>query len=99
MAPFVGESLTREELKALCDKAYGRFAQDAVTPHVQLDHRQWLLELFHGPTLAFKDVALQLRGLLFERFLTGKEIGRAHVGTQGHNAHRVCRLLLGKKKR
>jgi threonine synthase len=35
----------------------------------QLDHRQWLLELFHGPTLAFKDVALQLLGLLFERFL------------------------------
>ena len=43
----------------------------AVTPLVQLDHRHWLLELFHGPTLAFKDVALQLLGLLFERFLSG----------------------------
>jgi threonine synthase len=40
-----------------------------VTPLVQLDERQWLLELFHGPTLAFKDVALQLLGLLFEEFL------------------------------
>ena len=38
-------------------------------PLVQLDERNWLLELFHGPTLAFKDVALQLLGLLFEEFL------------------------------
>ena len=50
-------------------QAYGRFAHAAVTPLVQLDQRHWLLELFHGPTLAFKDVALQLLGLLFERFL------------------------------
>jgi threonine synthase len=71
MAPFVAGSLTEDELRALCDIAYGRFAHDAVTPLVQLDHDQWLLELFHGPTLAFKDVALQLLGLLFERFLTG----------------------------
>jgi len=71
MAPFVAGSLSQDELRALCDSAYGRFAHDAVTPLVQLDHDQWLLELFHGPTLAFKDVALQLLGLLFERFLTG----------------------------
>ncbi len=42
-----------------------------MTPLVQLDHQHWLLELFHGPTLAFKDVALQLLGLLFEKFLAG----------------------------
>ncbi|MBW6528105.1 threonine synthase [Sphingomonas sp. RHCKR7] len=71
MAPFVAGSLSESELRALCDTAYGRFAHDAVTPLVQLDHDQWLLELFHGPTLAFKDVALQLLGLLFERFLNG----------------------------
>jgi threonine synthase len=75
MAPFVGDSLTREELRTLCDQAYGRFAHAAVTPLKQLDHDQWLLELFHGPTLAFKDVALQLLGLLFERFLTGDTEG------------------------
>jgi threonine synthase len=69
MQPFVGDSLTPERLCALCEEAYGRFAQAAVTPLVQLDERQWLLELFHGPTLAFKDVALQLLGLLFEEFL------------------------------
>ncbi|WP_242097450.1 threonine synthase [Sphingomonas sp. CROZ-RG-20F-R02-07] len=71
MAPFVGDSMTADELRALCEQAYGRFSHAAVTPLVQLDHDQWLLELFHGPTLAFKDVALQLLGLFFERFLTG----------------------------
>jgi hypothetical protein len=44
-----------------------------VTPLVQLDHQHWLLELFHGPTLAFKDVALQLLGLLFEKFLARRD--------------------------
>ena len=69
MQPFVGDCLTPERLRELTAKAYGRFAHAAVTPLTQLDERQWLLELFHGPTLAFKDVALQLLGLLFEEFL------------------------------
>ena len=69
LAPFVGDVLSRAELAALVEEAYASFAHAAVTPLVQLDRRQWLLELFHGPTLAFKDVALQLLGLLFERFL------------------------------
>lgn len=69
MAPFVGDSLSSERLGALCQQAYGRFAHAAVTPLAQLDQQHWLLELFHGPTLAFKDVALQLLGLLFEEFL------------------------------
>ena len=69
MPPFVGDSLTPERLLELTRGAYGRFAHEAVTPLVQLDERHWLLELFHGPTLAFKDVALQLLGLLFEEFL------------------------------
>jgi len=72
MQPFVGGSLSADRLLALCEEAYGRFAHDAVTPLVQLDQRHWLLELFHGPTLAFKDVALQLLGLLFEEFLGRK---------------------------
>ncbi len=71
MLPFVGDALGEDELRDLCEQAYGRFSHAAVTPLVQLDHDQWLLELFHGPTLAFKDVALQLLGLLFEKFLTG----------------------------
>jgi len=69
MTPFVGDSLSPERLRELTQAAYGRFSHKAVTPLVQLDERQWLLELFHGPTLAFKDVALQFLGLLFEEFL------------------------------
>ncbi len=69
MQPFVGDSLTPERLLELTRQAYGRFAHSAVTPLKQLDEQHWLLELFHGPTLAFKDVALQLLGLLFEEFL------------------------------
>ncbi len=69
MQPFVGNCLTAERLLELTTAAYGRFSHAAVTPLVQLDQQHWLLELFHGPTLAFKDVALQLLGLLFEEFL------------------------------
>ena len=73
MEPFVGDCLTPARLRELTAKAYGRFAHAAVTPLTQLDERQWLLELFHGPTLAFKDVALQMLGLLFEEFLARED--------------------------
>src|SRR3546814_6176754 len=70
MTPFVAGSLGEEELRELCAAAYGRYSHDAVTPLVQLDDRPWLLELFHGPTLAFKAVALQLIGQLLDRTST-----------------------------
>lgn len=73
MQPFVGECLSPDRLRDLCAQAYGRFSHSAVTPLAQLDERNWLLELFHGPTLAFKDVALQLLGLLFEEFLAHED--------------------------
>ncbi|MEO1044205.1 MAG: threonine synthase [Pseudomonadota bacterium] len=69
MRPFVAGSLSDAELTALCHDAYSGFAHKAVTPLVQLDQRHWLLELFHGPTLAFKDVALQFLGQCFAHFL------------------------------
>ena len=69
MEPFVTPSLSPERLRELTAQAYGRFSHEAVTPLKQLDQQHWLLELFHGPTLAFKDVALQMLGLLFEEFL------------------------------
>src|SRR3546814_17243480 len=80
MAPFVGDALSEDELRDMCAEAYGRFDHAGVTPLVQLDHRQWLLELFHGPTLAFKDVELQLLGLLFERFLLRRDMPVTIVG-------------------
>lgn len=80
LAPFVGDTIDAAALRALCEAAYGRFEHRAVTPLVQLDERHLLLELFHGPTLAFKDVALQLLGLLFERFLAGGDRHLTIVG-------------------
>ena len=97
MLPFVAGSLTEAELKALCSEAYGRFMHDAVTPLVQLDQRNWLLELFHGPTLAFKDVALQLLGLLFEKFLSTRDTHLTVVGaTSGDTGSAAIDALAGR---
>ena len=75
LGPFVGDALDPDELERLIETAYGSFGHQAVAPMRQLAAGEWLLELFHGPTLAFKDVALQLLGLLFEHFLARR--GRA----------------------
>jgi len=99
MTPFVAGSLSEEELRDLCRQAYGRFAHDAVTPLVQLDHRHWLLELFHGPTLAFKDVALQLLGLLFEKFLSRRDTHITIVGaTSGDTGSAAIDAVAGREK-
>jgi threonine synthase len=98
MQPFVGESLPPERLRALCEQAYGRFAHAAVTPLVQLDQQHWLLELFHGPTLAFKDVALQLLGLLFEEFLARRDERLTIVGaTSGDTGSAAIDAVAGRE--
>ena len=69
IAPFVGDEIDSDVLAGMCHDAYATFRHRAVVPLVQLDDRQWIAELFHGPTLAFKDVALQLVGRLFDHVL------------------------------
>ena len=70
MAPFVDDpDVAPDDLARLCRDAYATFRHPAVTPLVQIGPQEWLLELFHGPTLAFKDVALQLVGRLFDHVL------------------------------
>ncbi|WP_294392051.1 threonine synthase [uncultured Sphingomonas sp.] len=99
LAPFVGDALSRAELRGLCDRAYGRFAHQAVTPLLQLDQQHWMLELFHGPTLAFKDVALQLLGLLFEQFLSQRDTHLTVVGaTSGDTGSAAIDALAGRAK-
>ena len=98
MSPFVASSLSEDDLRTLCKAAYGSFAHDAITPLVQLDGRHWLLELFHGPTLAFKDVALQLLGQLFERFLTGTDQQLTIVGaTSGDTGSAAIEAVAGRE--
>ncbi len=99
MLPFVTGSLNEAELRDLCSQAYGRFAHDGVTPLVQLDHQHWLLELFHGPTLAFKDVALQLLGLLFEKFLSNRDTHLTIIGaTSGDTGSAAIDAVAGRAK-
>jgi len=99
MAPFVGDSLTYDRLLELTRQAYGRFAHAAVTPLKQLDEQQWLLELFHGPTLAFKDVALQMLGLLFEEFLGRNTQNLTIVGaTSGDTGSAAIDAVAGRAK-
>ncbi|MDX2210616.1 MAG: threonine synthase [Sphingopyxis sp.] len=98
MSPFVAGSLSEVDLRTLCKAAYGSFAHDAITPLVQLDGRHWLLELFHGPTLAFKDVALQLLGQLFERFLTASDQQLTIVGaTSGDTGSAAIEAVAGRE--
>jgi threonine synthase len=98
MLPFVEGSLTEERLRELCGEAYGRFAHAAVTPLRQLDEKQWLLELFHGPTLAFKDVALQLLGRLFEEFLSRRNERLTIVGaTSGDTGSAAIDAVAGRE--
>jgi threonine synthase len=99
MAPFTAGSLNEAELKELCTAAYGRFSHEAVTPLTQLDGQHWLLELFHGPTLAFKDVALQLLGQLFERFLSGTDKALTIVGaTSGDTGSAAIDAVAGRER-
>ena len=66
---FVGETIAESELERMINDAYASFAHPAIAPLKQLDANQWLMELFHGPTLAFKDVAMQLLARLMDRAL------------------------------
>ena len=95
MGRFVGDTLDRPTLARLIADAYAGFGHRAVAPLVQLDRNTWLMELFHGPTLAFKDYALQLVGRLFDHFLArrGRQVTivGATSGDTGSAAIEACR--------
>jgi threonine synthase len=69
VAPFIDDEIDIGTLRRMCEDAYATFRHPAVCPLVQIGPDDWLVELFHGPTLAFKDVALQLVGRLFDHVL------------------------------
>ena len=69
MTPFVGEALTQDELAGIINDAYSHFETNEVAPLVDMGGGEYMLELFHGPTLAFKDVAMQFLGPLFDHVL------------------------------
>src|SRR5262249_50085359 len=95
LRPYVGSAIAASTLKKLIDDSYRGFNHPAVAPLRQIGDNNWLLELFHGPTLAFKDYALQLVGRLFDHVLTKKHqrvtIVGATSGDTGSAAIEACR--------
>ncbi|NBZ89772.1 threonine synthase [Stagnihabitans tardus] len=69
MKPFIGETFSDTEFKGLLERAYAGFGHDARAPLVQIAPNHFLLELFHGPTLAFKDFAMQIIGQMMQAAL------------------------------
>ncbi|MFT6558137.1 threonine synthase [Sneathiella sp.] len=95
LQPFLGDSVSSSDFRQMTEKAYGAFSHKAVVPLSQLDANDFLMELYHGPTLAFKDVALQLLGLLYDHLLGRKNkkvtIVGATSGDTGSAAIEACR--------
>ncbi len=95
MTPFLGGRIAEDAFAALVHDAYAGFDHAAVAPLRQLDSNFWLMELFHGPTLAFKDFALQVLGRLFDHVLTRRgervTIIGATSGDTGSAAIEACR--------
>ena len=95
LRPFVGGTIADDDLEAMIAAAYRDFGHKAVAPLKQIDSNLFLLELFHGPTLAFKDYALQLVGHLFDHVLRAKRqrvtIVGATSGDTGSAAIEACR--------
>ncbi|HIJ37711.1 MAG TPA: threonine synthase [Rhodospirillaceae bacterium] len=95
MAPLLDKTIREDDFAALVHDAYAGFDHLAVAPLSQLGSNEWLLELFHGPTLAFKDYALQLLGRLFDHVLKARgqrvTIVGATSGDTGSAAIEACR--------
>lgn len=93
--PFVDGSVPDDDLKAIIDDTYVDFRHPSVAPLVQLDKNEWVLELFQGPTLAFKDFALQMLGRLLDYFLERRHqkvvIMGATSGDTGSAAIQGCK--------
>jgi len=96
MHPFVDDAIPAEDFRRMLDETYGDvFAHKAVAPLVQLDTNEWVMELFRGSTLAFKDFALQLLGRLLDYVLEKRKqhvvIMGATSGDTGSAAIEGCR--------
>ncbi|WP_426417228.1 threonine synthase [Aestuariirhabdus sp. LZHN29] len=80
IAPFVAESIPADDLSRIIDETYAEFSHSAVAPLNQIASNEWVMELFHGPTLAFKDFALQLLGRLLDYILERRNERAVIVG-------------------
>ncbi len=96
---FTGEEIAGPVLKTLADDAYATFRHKAVTPLVQIDTNHFLLELFHGPTLAFKDLAMQFLARLMDHVLAEKNARATIIGaTSGDTGGAAIEAFGGRQR-
>jgi threonine synthase len=99
MRPFVGDAIVEPDLARMAQEAYGNFRHPAVAPLAQLGVNQFVLELFHGPTLAFKDLAMQLLGRLMDHGLAARgERTTIVVATSGDTGGAAIEAFRGRER-
>lgn len=99
ISPFVGTAIPEDDLKSMIAEAYEGFRHPAVTPLVQTASNTFILELFHGPTLAFKDVAMQLLGRMMDYVLSKRDLRATIVGaTSGDTGGAAIEAFRGRER-
>ncbi|MFT0860570.1 threonine synthase [Ancylobacter sp. G4_0304] len=99
IAPFLDEAFPAEVLKPMLEDAYASFRHEATTPLVQIAPNRFVLELFHGPTLAFKDVAMQLLGRMMDHVLIARDRRATIVGaTSGDTGSAAIEAFRGRER-
>lgn len=98
LAPFVEGEIPTSDFHKMVDEAYASFHHPAVAPLVQIDDNHWVMELFHGPTLAFKDVAMQLLARLMDYVLAERGQKATIVGaTSGDTGGAAIEAFRGRE--
>ncbi len=99
LSPFVGGQISNADLGRMAREAYATFSHDAATPLVQIDPETFVLELFHGPTLAFKDVAMQILARLMDHVLAKRSERVTIVGaTSGDTGGAAIEAFRGRQR-
>jgi len=99
MRPFIGDEIADYDLARIAREAYGNFRHPAVAPLVQFGASDFMLELFHGPTLAFKDLAMQFLGRIMDHVLTARgERATILVATSGDTGAAAIEAFRGRAR-
>nr|WP_210260415.1 threonine synthase [Hongsoonwoonella zoysiae] len=99
ISPFVGDAISPDALRKMIGEAYAGFRHEAVTPLVQIAPNRFVLELFHGPTLAFKDVAMQLLGRMMDHVLAERgERATIVTATSGDTGGAAIEAFRGRER-
>ena len=98
LSAFAGDSIAQADLQAMCERAYASFSHQSVAPLTELGRDTWMMELHHGPTLAFKDVAMQIIAQLYD-YALGRSGRRLSIicATSGDTGGAAAAAFAGSK--